>query len=491
MNATNNSEAFKRLTEALDDKIPFRSIHVWIISLIALGALFDGMEQFASGYVAPILRIEWNLTDTAVGYMTSVTFIGLALGAIIAGVVADRFGRKVTFMYNLGLYTIGALVCALAPNLEVFLIARFFVGIGLGGELNVGVTMLSELMPTRRRGAATAVANIACGGLGLFASAALAALILSPGVAAVLGGPSVAWRWYIGFLAVPALLIFIYRIFLPETPRYLLTMGRVRETNVALTQLYRNELRQRKDAEIIDFVPRDTRITSTERQRARITPILRGRMLRNSIILWIIALMAFGAQIGLNAFLPTILTDRGIPVEQTLLYTMIINIGGFIGGVLAAVGGRYWARRTVLTLAGLAAAVLSVLFTVAGSNVPLLLITGLLLQMMMITVNTTAWLYSPELYSTRVRGIGTGAFMMMTAVAGSITPVLIGSISGQFGLESIFIVIPFMYLVLIVAVRFGAETLGKSLEELSDIADGRFFRRDDSEPSATAPSTPT
>jgi putative MFS transporter len=209
---------------------------VLILVLVAFGALFDAIEQYNVGLAAPLIAAQWELSNAEVGLLTTLTFAGMAIGSLIAGVTGDRYGRRITYMYNLALYTVGALLAASAPDLGWLLVARFVVGIGLGGELNTGLTLVAELMPTKYRGAAVATVNIAAGGLGIFASSALAALMLGP-MEAVLGGPETAWRWLLGILALPAVLVFVYRWFLPESPRYLLVEGRVKEANEVLTRL--------------------------------------------------------------------------------------------------------------------------------------------------------------------------------------------------------------------------------------------------------------
>ena len=205
--------AMRELADALD-RIPFRRAHVWILVLVAFGALFDAIEQYNVGLAAPLIAEQWDLSGAQVGLLTTLTFAGMALGSLIAGVTGDRYGRRVTYMYNLALYTLGALLAAFAPDVTVLLIARFIVGIGLGGELNTGLTLVAELMPTKWRGAAVATVNVAAGGLGIFASSALAALVLGP-LEGALGGPTTAWRWLLGLLALPASLVFVYRRFLP------------------------------------------------------------------------------------------------------------------------------------------------------------------------------------------------------------------------------------------------------------------------------------
>ncbi len=158
------TRAYRELADALD-RIPFRRAHVLILVLVASGALFDAIEQYNVGLAAPLIAKQWSLSNSQVGLLTTLTFAGMALGSLIAGVTGDRYGRRITYMYNLALYTLGALLAAFAPNFEVLLVARLVVGIGLGGELNTGLTLVAELMPTKFRGAAVATVNVAAGGL--------------------------------------------------------------------------------------------------------------------------------------------------------------------------------------------------------------------------------------------------------------------------------------------------------------------------------------
>src|SRR5579875_3105141 len=165
---------FDRLAEVLDH-LPMNRAQWTIIFLVALGALFDAVEQYNSGYAAPSLIKIWHINGTEVGLLTTVTFGAMAVGSLIAGVLGDLIGRKVTYMYNLALYTVGALVGAFAPNIEVLLLGRFIVGLGPRGGL--------------------------------------------------LGGVETSWRWLLGVLVIPAVLIFYYRRYIPESPRYLVSHG--------------------------------------------------------------------------------------------------------------------------------------------------------------------------------------------------------------------------------------------------------------------------
>ncbi|WP_169317341.1 MFS transporter [Actinacidiphila oryziradicis] len=447
------------------DRIPFRRAHVWILVLVSFGALFDAIEQYNVGLASPLIAKQFSLSSSQVGLFTTFTFGGMALGALLAGIAGDKYGRKFTYMYNLALYTCGALLTALAPNYEVLLIGRLVVGIGLGGELNTGLTLVSELMPTKARGAAVATVNIAAGGLGIFTSSALAALMLGP-LENTLGGPTVAWRWLLGVLVLPAALVFVYRLLLPESPRYLIVQGRIGETNKVLARLAANKLRASKEVVSEEYVtlPEGTRLPG---QRVRLAEIFQGPLARRTIVIWVVSAMTFGAAVTVAVFMPTVLVSRGYNVGASLLYTTIINVGGLIGAILASVFGYKLKRRAVLTYGAILAMIIAVAFGASSSLFPILLFGGLL-QLMFMLLNTTAWTWAPELYPTRVRAFGTGAAVTVALGSASLVPYVAGATFASFGVVGMFVLVGVMYAIMAVAVRFGPETQGFSLEQVSE-----------------------
>ncbi|GAA3056651.1 MFS transporter [Pseudonocardia yunnanensis] len=460
--------AQRQLGAALD-RIPFRRAHVLILVLVAFGALFDAIEQYNVGLAAPLIAAQWELSNTQVGLLTTLTFAGMAIGSLIAGITGDRYGRRVTYMYNLVLYTVGALLAAFAPDIGWLLVARFIVGIGLGGELNTGLTLVAELMPTKYRGAAVATVNIAAGGLGIFVSSALAALVLGP-LETTLGGPEVAWRWLLGLLALPALLVFVYRWFLPESPRYLLVEGQVAAANEVLSRLAANRLRPLRDMQPTAYVDA-AEGERLPRQRVRLAEIFSGVLARNTLVIWVVSAMTFGAQVTITVFMPTVLVARGIDVSTSLAYTTIINIGGLIGAVLASVFGYRLKRRMVLGYGAVVAVVVAIAFGTSAS-LAMILVLGGLLQLMFILLNTTAWVWAPELYPTKVRAFGTGASVTVALVSASLVPLLAGVIFDAAGAVGIFVMVGVMYVIMATAVRFGPETQGVALEDISQDARG-------------------
>ena len=171
-------------------------------------------------------------------------------------------------------------------------------------------------------------------------------------------------------------------------------------------------------------------------------------------------------------------SSSGYGIASSLGFTLIINVGGLVGAVLAAVAGHYWARRIALGYGALAAIVTAVGFVLAP-GLGLILLFGALFQLMSMLLNTLIWVYAPELYPTRIRAFGVGASVFVASAAGSIIPPFAGKILDAWGAAGIFGLAVLMYLVVAVAIRFGPETVGRSLEQLSEL---------DETPAVTEPS---
>lgn len=456
----------RRLAQVLDG-IPFNKAHVTLIFLVALGAVFGAVEQYNIGYAAPFLIKQWGISSGQVGLLSTFTFGGMALGSLIAGIIGDKIGRKSTYMYNLGLYTVGALIGAFAPNIEILFLGRLIVGLGLGGELNTGLTIVSEFIPTKQRGSSTAVVNIAAGGLGIFLSAALAFVILGP-LTPLFGGVTLAWRWSLGILALPALLLWFYRVYIPETPRYLLSRGRIDQLNTVIGQLESQTLRKSKPQQVKNYFVAGE--GGELKEKVNLREIFVGSLLKRTIGLWIISCMTFGAQVAITTFLPTVLASEGFTIINSLFYTMVINTGGLIGAIVASYLASKLGRRQVLGWGSLVAVVVAAIFAISKSA-SLILILGALLQFMFIMLNTTTWLYAPELYPTRIRSFGTGASVVVALLGASIMPYIGGSIFGLWHAVGLLSMVVVMYLIMSVATwTLAVETKGRSLEDVSETA---------------------
>lgn len=134
------------------EALPVGSFHYKLLVITGLGWLFDAMDTGLIAFVLPVLGKEWGLSAGQMGAIGSIGLVGMAIGAVIAGSIADKFGRKAVFSATVILYSIATGLCAVSWSYESLLIFRFFVGFGLGGELPVAATLMSEYAPTNLRG---------------------------------------------------------------------------------------------------------------------------------------------------------------------------------------------------------------------------------------------------------------------------------------------------------------------------------------------------
>lgn len=182
--------------------------------------------------------------------------------------------------------------------------------------------------------------------------------------------------------------------------------------------------------------------------------------------LWIISFMTFGAQAVITVLFPTVLVAQGLTIANSLFFTMIINIGGLIGAILTPYFAAKLTLKAVLGFGALAAVGVAMLYSSVGSTT-LVLLVGALMQLMFILLNTTTWLYAPELYPRRVRAFDTGSSVIVALVVGaSMLPYLAGSILDAAGVPGLFGMVAVMYLIMAVTVwLIMVETKYKKLEE--------------------------
>jgi len=449
------------------DRAGFSRAQFWVLMLILAGMFFDTLEQNSVGAMGANLKLALGLTDTDLTVINTATVIGGLVGRLAGGWLADRYGRRASLSLNLLLYTLGGLISAVAVNYELLLASRFLVGVGLGGEFTIGIAMLSEMVATRHRGALVATLNIGSGGVGNFLSYGLFFLLLGP-LAPGLGGDHLVWRWTFLFLALPALLVVLYRRRLPETPRFLLSKGRVEEANRSLAILASNSLRP--PAGPAPSGPLTAADIPPRQLKSSPAAVFARPVLRRTLALGAASWMAFGAQVTLNFLMPTLLVERGYSISDSLLFTMIMNVGSLLGACAAAgLAGRL-GRRVAVGGAGVLGCVTAAAFAIFGDTTALILVLGALFQFFTMITNTTLAVWSPELYPTAIRGNGTSIVNGIGNIAGAVMPFLAVALFGAYGFAGVFGMVAVMYALLVLASRFAPETRARTLEQINENA---------------------
>jgi putative MFS transporter len=439
------------------DRVPLNRFHWRILVISGLGWMFDAMDVLMLGFLLGPIASEFKLDPGQRGFIASATFVGMFLGAAVAGRLADRYGRRGVFTVTLVIFSIGSALSALAPTFETLLVARIIAGLGLGGELPVAATLVSELSPRSQRGRMIV----------LLESFWAWGTILA-GIIAITILPAYGWRWAFAVGALPALYVAYLRRALPESPRYLAEHGRAPEADAVVRRIERAG-----GGALLTLAPV---IAPARAGKTRLSELLSRRYAKRTVMLWILWFGVVLTYYGMFLWIPSLLVSRGFddvrPGQANMLFFLstLAQVPGYFSAAWLV---ERWGRKPTLVLYLLGTALSAFMFgnVGAGEIAPVLLWLSLLSFF-----NLGAWgvlySYTPELYPTSVRASGFGVAAAVGRIGGIIgpylTPILVTAIAinGTFAL--------FMALLLITAAAvavLGEETRGRSLEEIAPEAE--------------------
>ncbi len=441
------------------EKLPVGSFHYKLLAVTGLGWLFDAMDTGLISFVLPILAKDWGLAPEQMGWIGSVGFIGMALGAVISGTIADRIGRKLVFSLTVVLYSLATGACALSWNYESLLIFRFLVGFGLGGELPVAATLMTEYAPTKLRGRFIVLLE-SFWGLGWLAAACIAYLLI----------PQYGWQiaFFIG--ALPAVYVFMIRLHMPESVRYLISKGRIKEAQEIVLLLEKKLHVESKpfDGELSDV----EKGTSTVAE-PKFSSLWSGMFARRTLMLWLAWFGINFSYYGIFMWLPSIVFQQGFTVVKTFEYVLIMTLAQLPGYYCAAWLVDVIGRKYTLSLFLLISGVASYFFGNAATPGELLA-WGAAMSFFNLGAWGVLYTYTPELYPTAIRALGSGWAAGFGRIGSMIAPAMVGMMIGsQMSSSGIFMLFAGVFLaVSLIVVCLGVESRQKSLEEIADEAAG-------------------
>ncbi len=399
-------------------RLPYTPKHTRLLLGSGTGWALDAMDVGLISFVAAALARDWDLTRTEQSWLLSIGFVGMALGATAGGMLADRYGRRTVFAATLVIYGLATGASALVTSLAVLLLLRFLVGLGLGAELPVASTLVSELSPTRIRGRMVVVLESfwAVGWI-------LAALIGY----FVVPSSEQGWRWAFAVGMVPALYAVVVRLKLPESPLFLERRGRLAEAEAVVRDFEASAGVEPEPSR--DLPPR----------RAAPPGQLWGAAYRvRTGAIWTVWFCVNFSYYGAFIWLPTLLLDRGFDMVRSFQYVLIITFAQLPGYALSAVLVEKWGRRPTLATFLLGSALSAGAFGLAES-VPQVLAAGMALSFF----NLGAWgaLYAatPEIYPTMMRGTGAGAAAGFGRIASILAPLSVPVLLGWWGDPGLFL----------------------------------------------------
>jgi putative MFS transporter len=466
------------------DALPFTREHLRLLLGSGAGWALDALDVGLISFVLAQLAVQWGATSGELSWIASAGFIGMAIGASLGGLLADRVGRRTVFAATLLVYGLATGASALAGSVGVLIALRVVVGLGLGAELPVASTLVSEFAPPRIRGRVV-VALEAFWAVGWSAAALIGYLVVP--------ASDDGWRWALAIGAVPALYSAVVRVMLPESVRFLEQRGRTESAERVVRRFERSAGIEHETP----FVPPATPTAggpwepkplipaprfphadergpargtttpatgATDRRRTGVgvlwSPALRGR----TAALWLVWFTVNFAYYGAFIWLPTLLVADGFTLVRSFGYTLVITLAQLPGYAASAVLVEVWGRRRTLSAFLVGSAVAAALFASADTDQGVL-VTGMLLSFFNLGAWGALYAVTPEMYPTAVRATGSGWAAGFGRIASILAPLAVPVLRDAGGTSLLFGVFAAVFVVAALGAFTLPERQGLPLDE--------------------------
>jgi len=433
------------------DRLPVSKFHWRVLGLIAGGMFLDAFEIYlAGGVLGALVKSGWSDLARNAQFI-SMTFAGMVVGAWLAGVLGDRYGRRFSYQANLLIFGLASFAAAAAPSMTWLIAARFVMGLGLGAEIVVGYVTMTEFVPPQQR---------AKWGAGLSALTNTALFISS--FAGFLIIPTAGWRWMFVIVGVGALFVWYLRKAMPESPRWLESRGRTVEAEAVMRDI---EAEVARSGAIPPVGEPSTSAPAPERS---FTALFSKQLITRTIV-GSVMLVALNTVIyGFVAWVPTFLVKQGMSVVSSLGFTTLMSLGGPVGALIGMwLGDRIGRKRGIIAFSVLAM-LLGILYPYSSDPIFLSSVGFGLVTVLYILVAFTFALYVPELFPTEVRMRGAGFCNTIGRMMTIVTPYMVVAIFGAYGIGGVIaLMVAFLAVATLVVAVLGIETKQKPLEAIA------------------------
>ncbi|MBZ9521380.1 MFS transporter [Bacillus safensis] len=430
------------------ESVPFSRWHLKPRIIMGSATFFDAFDALSLAFVLPVLIGMWNLSPAQIGLLIGSGYIGQAVGAIFFGWLAERRGRVFSAKWTVFLMSIMSIACVFSGNFMVLFIFRFIQGIGVGGEVPVAASYINELSRAQGRGRFFMLYEMIFP-LGLMISAQIGAFVV----------PSFGWKWMFLIGGIGGLIVFGFFFMLRESPRWLISKGRLDEAERIIEEI---------EASTDKRMPVANQVSSST-EKGDWKELFSTFYRKRTLVVWGLWFSAYFVSNGLNNWLPSLYnTVYHLPVGDSLRAASLTNILQTIGVFACAflidkVGRKRWA-----TIAFVLTGVLLTALWISGATSPESVIyLGSAAYGMMGTITVLLYLYTPEIYPTRMRVIGTAFATAWLRLASAIAPIMIGFILEVSGVSTIFILFASVTVVGAILAFKMIETREKVLEDIA------------------------
>jgi len=439
--------------------------HRKLMLMGGLGYTFDSFDGALMGAALSALIVIWQIPSSVSGWLLSSIFFGYLVGALAAGVLADRFGRRKLMMTSLLVFCACSFLMGTAQSVPELFIWRALAGIGIGAETAIIAPYISEFLPSRVRGKFVA-RTVGFLSFGYILAGAIAPIVISP-------NPETGWRIAAVITALPVVLLLWWRRSLPESPRYLLSQGRVDEAREVVEKFEREN-----GATGNPSVSQPTGVSGEPAASAGVAPQTRRNafqqlgalwsrpLVRTTSVIWLLWFILTGVNYGFTAWLPALLVAaKGFSLTSSFLFALATAVAQIPGYYFASILIDKMERKWLIAIYAVGATLSAIAIAFAGSNL-MLLIGCCFLAAFTNGVAAVYYAYTSELYPTAVRATGMGTASAIGRIGAIAAPVTIGYLYASIGFTNVFLVlVAALAAAVIIVVIFGQRTSGRRLDE--------------------------
>lgn len=430
------------------DGVPLKSKHLKIVLLIAMGLLFDMMDNYNFSFVAPTLMKNWGITMEQVGQINSIFFIGMLIGSLFGGFISDRIGRRKAFLASSVFFSVFSMGNGLVSNVQGFLVMRLLTGIGIASLIIVAVPYMVEMLPAESRGKWQAL-GIGFGYIGIPFIAIICKTII----------PLAPENWrFVYAIGGGGLIIFLLGLFwLEESPRWLVSKGRIAEAEKIVEKMTGCK------ADLSGVVQ------NTKKASAWfvLKEMFSKKLIRNTMVLLEIFWLAYAAGFIFISFAPTLFVTKGFSVQDGLTLSMMMSFGfvagPFVASAISDKGGRKWpiVALNVIML------VLSIIYA-SLSNKTAIYVVAVLMAVIVQAMCAVTQTYLGELFPTNIRNAASGIIYSTGRIPTAVAMVLIPVVNKMYGYVGVFALTGAIYVITAVVVGvWRVRASGKSLEQIN------------------------
>jgi putative MFS transporter len=423
--------------------------------IIGAATFFDAYTVLAIAFAMPVLSREWQLTPSQIGMILSFGYLGQMVGAVFFGWLAERIGRLQVLLLTIIVFVGMDIACLFAWSAWSMSVFRFIQGIGTGGEIPVASAYINEFIGAKRRGRFFLLYEV------IFPIG-----LMFAGIAGYFLVPVYGWRAMFLVGLVPAVLTIPLRWLLTESPRWLAARGRLEEADRIVSDLERAAVKEGKPL----AAPATVEIPKVAARQTEWRELFQGIYRPRTFTIWVIWFCTYLVINGLITWLPTLYRDFfKLPLQTSLAYGFITSACGVVASIGCAllidrVGRKRWYVAAFL----LGCIPLVVLVVLGADTATHVLVLVAIAYAILQTIAFSLFLYSAELYPTRLRALGTGCGSAWLRLGSSSGPLIVGFVVADYGVRYVFAVFAaVLVLGALITYLFAIETKGKALEQLS------------------------